>query len=76
LQSCFQGALDFFFLSFGFKVGRLQVGGEIFFSSVCGVEIGLFRMDTGLSMQVLLRSAWGGGGGGGWEEKIYFPFSQ
>jgi len=74
LQSCFQGALDFFFLSFGFKVGRLQVGGEIFFSSVCGVEIGLFRMDTGLSMQVLLRSAWGGGGG--WEEKIYFPFSQ
>jgi hypothetical protein len=31
MQSCFQSALNFFFLSFGFKVGRLQVGGEVFF---------------------------------------------
>jgi hypothetical protein len=31
MQSCFQGALDFFLLSFGFKVGKFQVGAEVFF---------------------------------------------
>jgi hypothetical protein len=31
MQSCFQDALDFFLLSFGFRVERLQVGGEVFF---------------------------------------------
>jgi len=62
MQSCFQGALDFFLLSFGFKVGKFQVGAEVFFSSVCGVESGLSRVDTGLSMQVLLGTARGAGG--------------
>jgi hypothetical protein len=38
VQSCSQGALVFFLLSFGFRVGRLEVGGEVFFSSCiwCG----------------------------------------
>jgi len=36
VQSCFQGALVFFFLSFGFKVGRLE-GRFFFFSCIwCG----------------------------------------
>jgi hypothetical protein len=35
-QSCFQGALGFFLLSFGSRVGRLEVGGEVFFSSCIG----------------------------------------
>ncbi len=34
---------------------------RFFFSSVCGVESGLSRVDTGLSMQVLLGTAGGGG---------------
>ncbi len=54
--------LGFFLLSFRFRVGRLQVGGEVFFSSVCGVESGLSRVDTGLSMQVLLGVIRGVGG--------------
>jgi hypothetical protein len=40
MHSYFLNALDFFILSFEFKVGRLQVGGEFFFSSVFGVESG------------------------------------
>ncbi len=41
VQSCSQGALVFFLLSLGFRVGRLEVGGEVFFQAVCGVESGL-----------------------------------
>ncbi len=64
MQSCFQGAMDFFLLSFGFKVARLQVGGEVFFLSVCGVESGMSKMDIGLSRHVLLGAAGGCGRGG------------
>jgi len=67
MQSCFQGALDFFLLSFGFRVERLQVGGEVFFFQLYLV----WRVDTRLSMQVLLGVAWGGR-----EGRIYFPFNQ
>ncbi len=59
IQSCFQGALDFFLLNFG--LGGCRLEGRFFFSSVCGVESGLPRVDTGLSMQVLLGVATGGG---------------
>jgi hypothetical protein len=31
VQSCSQGALVFFLSSFGFRVGKLEVGGEVFF---------------------------------------------
>jgi len=62
MQSCFQGALNFLKKSFGFKVGRLQVRGEVFFSSVFGVESGLSRVDTKLSIQVLLGAIARGGG--------------
>ncbi len=67
MQSCSQGALVFPLLSFWFKVGRLEVGGEVFFQAVFGVESGLSRvhLDTGLSMQVLFGTAVGGGGRGG-----------
>jgi hypothetical protein len=53
-----QGALVFFLLSFGCKVGRLK--GRFFFQ----VE---FSVESGLSMQVLLRALEG--------VKIYFPFN-
>ncbi len=62
MQSCFQGALDFFLLSFGFKVGRLQVGGEIFFSIVFAVESG---------HQTFHASFIGGGRGGAVEEDSF-----
>jgi hypothetical protein len=39
VQSCFQGALIFFLLSFGFRVGRLE--GRFFSQVVFGVESGL-----------------------------------
>jgi hypothetical protein len=61
------GCLGFF--PFKFWVYGWEVGGEVIFSNVCGVESGLSRVDIRLSMQVLL-------GGGGHEGKIYFPFSQ
>jgi hypothetical protein len=54
----------FFLLSFGFRVGRLQVRGKVFFPNVFGVESGLYRVDIGLSMQVLLGFGRGGGRGG------------
>jgi len=46
-QSCSQGALVFFLLSFGFKVGRLE--GRFFSQAVFGVESGLSSVhsDTG-----------------------------
>ncbi len=50
MQSCSQGALVLFFSSFGFRVGKLEVGGEVFFFKLYLVWI----VDTGLSMQVLL----------------------
>jgi len=59
MQSCFQSALDFFFLSFGFRVGRSW---KLFLSNVFGVESGLSRVDIGLSMQVLLGAIEGAGG--------------
>jgi len=49
-------ALDSFFLSFGFRVGMLQVGKEVFFSSVFGVESGHWTFHA---------SFIGGGQGGG-----------
>jgi hypothetical protein len=39
VQSCSQGALVFFLLSFGFRVGRLE--GSFFFQAVFGVGSGL-----------------------------------
>jgi len=59
MQSCFQSALDFFLLSFGFRVGRLW---KFFLSNVFGVESGLSRVDIGLYMQVLLGAIEGAGG--------------
>jgi len=59
IQSCFQGAFDFFLLSFG--LGGCRLEGRFFFSNVCGVENGLSRVDTGLSMQVLLGAIARGG---------------
>jgi len=65
VQSCTQGAFVSFLLSFGFRVGRLAVGGDVFFSSciccgVCTLGTGL----RGLSVQVLLGAARGVGRGG------------
>jgi len=47
VQSCSQGALVFFLLSFGFRVGRLE--GRFFFQDVFGVESELsnVHLDTG-----------------------------
>ncbi len=39
VQSCSRGALVFFLLSFGFKVGRLER--KFFFQAIFGVESGL-----------------------------------
>jgi hypothetical protein len=59
MQSCFQGVLDFFLLSFGSRFGGYKLKGRFFISSVFGVESGLSRGDIGLSMQVLLKAARG-----------------
>jgi hypothetical protein len=56
------GCLGFFLLSFGVRVGSYKLEGRFFFSSVCGVESGLSRVDTRLSMQVLLGVIRGVGG--------------
>jgi len=55
VQSCSQGALVFFLLSFGFRVGRLE--GRVFFFKLYLV----WRVDC-KSMQVLLGAAGGAGG--------------
>jgi hypothetical protein len=57
VQSCSQGALVFFLLSFGFRVGRLE--GRVFFFKLYLV----WRVDC-KSMQVLLGAAGGAGRGG------------
>jgi len=46
MQSCSQGALDFFLLSFGFRVERLE--GRFFFSSCIGVESGLSSVHSNI----------------------------
>jgi hypothetical protein len=56
------GCLGFFLLSFGVRVGSYKLEGRFFFSSVCGVESGLSKVDIGLSMQLLLGAAGGVGG--------------
>jgi len=70
----------------GLRLGGCRLEGRFFFSSVCGVENGLSRVDTGHSMQVLLGTAGGGGedlfsfqpiGGpklGGDREDFFFSF--
>jgi hypothetical protein len=44
--------LVFFLSSFGFRVRKLEVGGEVFFFNC--IWCGQWIVDTGLSMQVLL----------------------
>jgi hypothetical protein len=46
----------------GLGLGSFRLERRFFFSSVCGVESGLSRVDTGLSMQVLLGVIRGVGG--------------
>jgi len=60
MQSCFQGALDFFLLSFGCRVERLQLGGEVFFQMyvVCRVDYPEWTLDFPCKFY------WGWSGGG------------
>jgi hypothetical protein len=59
VQSCSQGALVFFLLSFGFRVGRLE--GRFFFKLYLVWKVDCLvstqTLDTGLSVQVLLGAA-------------------
>jgi len=71
MQSCFQDALDFFLLNFGFRVGRLQVGWEVFFQVYV-----VWKVDYPESGHWTFHANFYWGRPRGWEEKIYFPFSQ
>ncbi len=56
MQSCFQGALDFFLLSFGFTVGRLE--GRLFFRMYV-----VWRVDCPeWTLDFPCKFYWGGGG--------------
>jgi len=52
--------LDFFFLSFGFRVGRLQVGGEVFYFKC--IWCGEWTIQSG---QWIFHPSFIGGGQGG-----------
>ncbi len=61
VQSCSQGALVFFLLSFGFRVGRLE--GRFFFSSC--IWCGKWIVQCPLGHWTFHASFIGGGGGEG-----------
>jgi len=67
MQSCFQGALDFFLLSFGFRVGRL-------WKFFCQVYL-VWKVDClEWTLDFPCKFYWGRSKG--WEGRIYFSFSQ
>jgi hypothetical protein len=71
MQSCFQGALDSFFLSFGFRVGKFQVGEEVFFFKC--MWCGEWTIQSG---HWTFHASFIGDGRGGREERIKFTLNQ